>query len=146
MRWLGVLSGGFVPVMAVSAFFAASAIRTHWAELAIRPTVHALAATAVILYGLLAVDGTARRWFHRLVLLRVVQVIGLASYSIYLVHHVLDHWLEGFVDGWPWPVRAAVLIVAGTAGGVALYFLVERPALSARRALDGRRGRERVAA
>ena len=146
LRWLGGLGRSFVPVVAVAAFFAGSAIRTPWAEPALRPTVHALAATAIILYGLLAADGAGRRWFHRLVELRVVQVIGLASYSIYLVHHVLDHGLESAVDGLPSAVRAAVLIVAGAATGVAAYFLVERPALAARRALESRRARERVAA
>lgn len=92
----------------------------------LRFTMQSVASCAVILWGFADRDSRLRRAVIGLLASAPVQMVGLASYSIYLVHLPLiylidDTWApSGFLD-------LAVSIAVGIGAGVALYILLERP-------------------
>ncbi len=108
-----------------------------WAALAIVPAAIALdrgpnhgdplwhlAAVLVLLAGV----GTLRALFQA----RWLAFIGVASYSIYLVHQPLVFWFAG--HGTTRPLAAALSVACG----IAFWYAVERPALALRKALRER--------
>jgi exopolysaccharide production protein ExoZ len=66
---------------------------------------------------------------------RFLQTLGNASYSVYLIHmfpigavRVLSHYIFGASFGFlDWMVAATFGIVTGILGGLATYFIVEKP-------------------
>lgn len=114
-------------------FVAASLIlRGWWGEQALRPTVQALAAVLAILYFEAA--GTARpAVVQRIVTWRAVQAVGLASYSIYLVHGPLLLGIEALVPGMPAAVFVPLGVTVSLLAGHVLYRVVEVPALALRK-------------
>jgi peptidoglycan/LPS O-acetylase OafA/YrhL len=120
-----------VPLAAL-AYLASLAIRDPW----FRDTVHFLiqsaATCAVILWGLLAIRTPATRHFDSATNVRAVQAVGLASYSIYLVHDELIELLTPALGTAPLPVRVAVYVIVGVGAGLLIYRLVEIPAATLR--------------
>ncbi|AFA72181.1 putative acyltransferase [Gordonia polyisoprenivorans VH2] len=101
-----------------------------------RFSLQALAACGVILYGfgvsasrtrLCGGGGVTRRAFDIVCQNRVVNEIGLASYSIYLIHLVIILLLAPALAGWPSPLRVLVFVPVGLIAGWLLYRLVEIP-------------------
>lgn len=127
LRWLVHLGNDWVLALAGCLFLVGFVPLGATYELTLRYTFHALAAVLIILYGLLP-GGKAKRAFQSICGMRIVNVIGLASYSIYLVHYVLGHLLEPLTAGAPAPVAVAVFVVAGVGAGIGIYYLVEVPA------------------
>lgn len=109
-------------------------IRDEWFRDTLRFTLQSVAACLVIAYGQLPGYGGLRKWFYRLAQWRPVAMIGLASYSIYLVHLVVASALKPLVAPVPPPLRIAVLAIVGVAAGFALYYAVEIPVQRYRRA------------
>ena len=127
-RWAGHVG---VPALALAAFLASLVYRDDAFRDTARYTIQSLAACAWILYGFAAdpVRAAGRR-FHAVAGLPLVQLVGRASYSIYLCHFSLVWALAPLTD--PLPTPAAVLIgsLAGVLVGIALFRLVETPVAS----------------
>lgn len=92
-----------------------------------RYTFQAIATAGVILNGLFAHSSPWSDVFGRLTGLRIVQVLGLASYSIYLCHLTVDMLFLSLypnVDTW---LSVPIQVLSGLAIGWVIWFLVERP-------------------
>ncbi len=140
--WLARLGHPATLAVAVGLFAASLAIPEGQWRIIVSPTLQVVAAVLVILYGLLPRSGRVAGWFDRGAAVRSVQLIGLASYSIYLVHDPL-----GMLIGDPLEVilpKAVANVLTGVAGvlvGIASYRLIEVPALRLRRRVEGARAR-----
>ena len=108
--------------------------RDLFATHTIMPFAHAGFTAVVICYGLLVAGAPATTratviasTFSRITNLHIFQLIGRASYSIYLVHataiHLMRSWWHGYHTWWD----ALAGIVVGVSAGVALWLVVERP-------------------
>ncbi|AOD20672.1 hypothetical protein IM25_02660 [Rhodococcus sp. p52] len=99
----------------------------------------------MIIYGFNASGGFAAAIFARLSRIKAVQLIGLASYSIYLVHLSLIMLFKDYLDTWPLAARVVAFTALSTVVGILIYKLVEVPArkmydeLRERRMVRGRR-------
>jgi peptidoglycan/LPS O-acetylase OafA/YrhL len=62
-----------------------------------------------------------------------VQFVGLASYSIYLIHLTAMYYSSQLVSDLPEALGIALLIVVGTAPGMLVYVAVEKPVQRLRR-------------
>lgn len=101
--------------------------RDEWFRDTFRYTLQSLAACLVILYGLLPGDGPIRRIFYSVSQWRLVSMIGLASYSIYLVHLVLMNFLRDSLNV-SLPGSVVVLSLIGIGAGMVVYKVIEVPA------------------
>lgn len=101
--------------------------RDEWFRDTFRYTLQSLAACIVILYGLLPGGGPFRRILYSVSQWRLVSLVGLSSYSIYLVHLVLMNYLRDLLNV-PMPVSVAVLSLIGIGAGMVVYQLIEVPA------------------
>jgi peptidoglycan/LPS O-acetylase OafA/YrhL len=133
---LRALGSDWFLLLAIAMFFGCVAFRNNWTETAFRPIFQALAGALIVLYGLMPGEGALRRLFNGLAAWRPVQLIGLASYSVYLVHYPLDFLLHPLLRGSPALVETIVDVVAGTAIGALVWRFVERPALALRGRLE----------
>lgn len=126
-RWQRVVASSWVPALALALYLTSLVVRDPWFRETLRYSLQAIAAAAVILYGLQRQDGALRAAIGRAAGLRVVQVVGLASYSIYLAHLGVAIAVEELLPGLPWIVTFALAVGAGTGLGVAVWYWVERP-------------------
>lgn len=104
--------------------------RDLFATHTIMPFAHAGFTAVVICYGLLvagAPGSTIASTFSRITNLHIFQLIGRASYSIYLVHYPLIYGMRGWWHGFHTWWDALAGIVVGVSAGVALWLIVERP-------------------
>lgn len=115
-------------VVAFVLYAASFLVPDGWPELAFRPTLWAVAGATVILYGMLPGHDTTRTLFYRFVSWPPFQTIGLASYSIYLVHFEMNFLIGPLLADLPILVQRIVFIVAGLAAGIGVYYAVEKPA------------------
>lgn len=144
------LSGsGWVLIAAVAIFLISLMIRDDWFRQTIRYTLQSVTTCAVIMYGFSARGGPVATIFARVSNLKFIQIIGLASYSIYLVHLSLVMLLKGNLEAWPLPARVVAFTALSIMMGVLIYKLVEVPA---RKLYDGfrekratRKGRDGIA-
>ncbi len=113
-------------VLAVGLYLASLLIRDPLFRDTMRYSLQSVASCIIILWGFGAQAGSLRRSVTPLLACRPVQIVGLASYSIYLVHLPLIHAIDAF---WA-PSRLVglpVSIVVGVGAGIAIYYLIERP-------------------
>lgn len=136
--WARVLGSPAAPYVALIAYLATLLIRDEWFRETLRFTVQSLAACALILYGLMARPSRTQRAVAAVSLWKPIELIGLASYSIYLVHLTLIFALSPFLSFLPGGLSAALLMGIGVAAGIALYLWVEKPVHVARVALESR--------
>lgn len=122
-------------VVAVLVFLVSLAIRDDWYRQTIRYSLQSIATCVVILYGFTGADGRIRDLYMAFCRNRVVQMIGLASYSIYLVHLSLIMWAQNYADHLPLFVRVPIYSALGVGVGVLMYRWIEIPA---------RKGYERI--
>ncbi len=134
-RWVGALAADWVPVVAIAAFLAVSAVGSDQYEAIWRNAVLPLTAVVMILYGLVPTQSPLHRLFYRVSAWRLVSLVGLASYSIYIAHYVVVEPLFMRMSDVVVPVRAVSLLAIGLGVGIALYFAVERPVLALRERL-----------
>jgi peptidoglycan/LPS O-acetylase OafA/YrhL len=128
-----VSSDWAVPV-SVMLYLLSLGIREHVFRDTLRYTFQGVATVTVILYGLLA-DGAIAERLHGLLAARWIQAIGLASYSIYIVHYAILELLRPTLHSWPLAPRAALLSLAGVAAGLLMYRVVEVPVARQRASL-----------
>jgi len=93
----------------------------------VRFLIQSMAACLVILFGLLAAGSPASRLLGRLSASTLIRIVGLASYSVYLVHLVLDSKIEPWLPSHPRPLHFTLLVVIGVAAGCVVYRVVEVP-------------------
>jgi len=145
-RWSG---SGWVLITAVTVFLVSLLIRDDWFRQTIRYTLQSITTCAVIIYGFNASSGFVAAIFTRLSRIKSVQLIGLASYSIYLVHLSLIMLFKDYLDAWPLAARVVAFTALSTVVGILIYKLVEVPArkmydeLRERRMVQGRRSSDR---
>jgi len=137
-RWSG---SGWVLIGAISVFLISLIIRDDWFRQTVRYTLQSVTTCAVIIYGFSASGSLVAAIFARLSTLKSVQIVGLASYSIYLVHLSLIMLLKGYLEPWPLVARVVAFTALSATVGVLIYKLVEVPG---RKMYDEFRGRRVV--
>jgi len=130
-RWL---ASNLVVALAVVLLALSALVRASLYQQVLRFSVESVAAALLVLYGVLRTDGRLRGALGRLAANRAVQVVGLASYSVYLAHLVVMHQVEPHLAGWPAGARTAFLVLVGVLAGVLVWRLVEVPVLARRKA------------
>lgn len=120
-------------VTAFLLYLASLVVRDEWFRETFRFTFQALAACIVILYGFGDNASFIRVAFNAVTRLRIVQFIGLASYSIYLVHLTAMYYSTRIVSELPTAATIPILIVVGTVPGMLMYLAVEKPVQRLRR-------------
>lgn len=135
LRWVGQ---PWTLAAAVALFLATFAVPGEEFTQTWRYTVQAVLTAVVILYGLTAKPGRVAGVVGRVSASKIVTVLGLSSYSIYLVSDVLNKALHDVVQLLPLIPRAAVLIVVGVAAGIVAYYLIEKPVLTLRTRWENR--------
>jgi peptidoglycan/LPS O-acetylase OafA/YrhL len=116
-----------IVVAAVLMLLASLVLNGPMTEPMFRPSVHAWVAALVIAYASVPGSGPLRPLYERVVSNRTINMIGLASYSIYLVHFVAILQLESLLRDGSWllvPLNVVVSVILG----VLAYKLVEVPA------------------
>jgi len=131
-RLMGWIGQPWTVLAATLLFLATFAIPGNHFTMTWRYTVQSVIVAVVILYGLTASPGLVSRFLGRVSASRVVTLLGLSSYSIYLIHYVLILAFKEEVGTLPAAARSVVLIISGVAVGVVSYYLIERPILAFR--------------
>lgn len=103
-----------------------------------RYSMQAISAGLMVLYGLIQRDSRLRKVMQRAMNISVVQAIGLASYSIYLVHLSWNSLVRGLVSDWPEPLAITFVAVTGVAVGILLWRFVEVPVERYKKRLESR--------
>lgn len=134
-RWARLVAADASLTGACFLYLLSLGYRDAWFRDTFRYSLQSIATCIVILYGLLATDTRGSRAVRRAVRLRGVQFVGLASYSIYLVHEVLMEALRPAVGWLPSPARFLLLVALGVGAGSIVYVLVEVPLERVRAAL-----------
>jgi len=126
-----LVSGPWVLVAGMALFLVSVAVRNDIFQLTFKYTLQQMAIALIIMYGLIPQSGAISRVFFRIVSLKAFQVVGLASYSIYLAHLpviYLCRWMfadqGGFFDSW---VGSATLAAVGIVVGLLVWRIVEVP-------------------
>lgn len=132
LHMLGWIGQPWTLAAAVALLMATFAVSSEAFTLTLRYTVQSVIVAVIILYGLVAAPGRMSRLVGRISASKVVTVIGLSSYSIYLVHDVLAHALHDAAQFLPSALGTIVLIAVGVGSGVASYYLIEKPVLGLR--------------
>ncbi|GAA1740056.1 hypothetical protein GCM10009794_01390 [Rothia terrae] len=127
-RTVPTLGKTYIPVTALVLYLFSLVVRDETFRETIRYSIQAIAAAMVILWGLTEVRSPLGQKFHDFLQWRFLQVLGLASYSIYLLHDVLNKALEPLFEHLPRLVSLPILVVLGIAGGVAIWKFIELPA------------------
>ncbi len=127
-RAVPTLGKTFIPVIALALYLFSLVIRDEAFRETLRYSIQAIAAAMVILWGLTEVRSPLGQKLHDFLQWRFLQVLGLSSYSIYLLHDVLNKALEPFFEHLPRLVSLPILVVLGVAGGIAIWKFIELPA------------------
>ena len=123
-----LLASDWALVTAVLIYLLSLVIRDDYFRDTVRYSMQSIAACAVIAYGLLPGKGIIRRPFYAFSRWRPIELLGLASYSIYLAHLILAGLLEPYLlDVSPF-VSVPVIAAIGVGGGLLVWWAVEEPA------------------
>ncbi|WP_197375543.1 acyltransferase family protein [Mycolicibacterium baixiangningiae] len=114
-------------IIAVGLFLTSLIIRDDWYRQTIRYSLQSVTTCMVVLYGFVSADTLLFRAFSAACRIHVIQVIGLASYSIYLVHFSIAQYVLPKMDWLPRPALVVVATTLALVAGIALYHLVEIP-------------------
>lgn len=121
-----IMASDMILVASVCVYILSLVYRDEYFRDTFRYSLQSLAACAVILYGLLPGRGALRAIFYRISQWRIVSLIGLSSYSIYLVHLVVMNTMRSVVD-LPGPISVVCLTGLGITAGIFVYKFVEVP-------------------
>ncbi|MFC5577712.1 acyltransferase family protein [Lysobacter niabensis] len=132
------LSSDWVVALASCGYLFSLLLRDEYFRETFRYSIQALCAAALVVYGLIQTESGLRRLMQCLANVSVVQTVGLASYSIYLVHLSLNHLLLPVLAGWPKASVVILLSVLGMAAGVMIWRLIEVPVESYKRRFEAR--------
>lgn len=130
-----VLAGRTVPLLgrnwvlfgAVGVYLLSLVIRDEAFRETLRYSMQAWAASIIMLWGLVAARQPLGARIHRALAARPLQLIGLSSYSIYLVHDSLFKAIEPSIEFLPVYAQILLLVPVGIAAGCLIYLVVEIP-------------------
>lgn len=131
-----VLASDWLVILAIAAYLFSLMYRDDYFRETFRYSIQAMSASLLVLYGLLQRNSALRRLLQRCADLRLVQAIGLASYSIYLVHLSLNSVLAEVVSGWSKSLSVVFLSMAGVAVGLGIWRFIELPVEHYKRRLE----------
>lgn len=114
-------------IAAIGIFLASLAIRDQWFRDTLQYSFRGVATCIAILYGFGTKPTFLRTAFNKITRIRIIQFIGLASYSIYLIHLTAMETTNPITAHWPVALKVPVLILVGTCSGIAIYLAVEKP-------------------
>ncbi|MGB3676451.1 MAG: acyltransferase [Candidatus Nanopelagicales bacterium] len=114
-------------VAAIMLYLISLIIRDQWFRETFRFTFQSLSTCIVLIYGFGSGPSRLRKWFDAVVRIRLVQFVGLASYSIYLIHLTAIYYAYDLSNQFPAAVRISALTVLATGSGMLVYLSVERP-------------------
>jgi peptidoglycan/LPS O-acetylase OafA/YrhL len=127
--WFQRISGSqWALNVAVLVFLVSLVIRDDWFRQTLRYPLQSTSTCVVILYGFTATPGVVHRVFAAFCRVRLVQLIGLASYSIYLVHLSIIMTIDDLTKKLPLLAHAAIGTALAVATGYAMYRWIEMPA------------------
>ena len=129
-----VLGNDWILFGALALLLGSFAIPGREFEMTTRYSIHAIAAALLILYGMIPTTTRVKKVFYRAASLKWIGVVGLASYSIYILHDVLIKGIEA-VTASPFIDNPVSLSVLGLIAGITMYFLVEIPSLKLKKRL-----------
>jgi peptidoglycan/LPS O-acetylase OafA/YrhL len=90
-------------------------------------TLHVVASALIALIGFSGSTTLLTRIFTRVSENRTLRFVGIASYSIYLVHHPLSLLIEPMVSEFHPLIAISLRFIIGLTAGVFASWLVERP-------------------
>lgn len=122
-----LLGRNWVLFTAVGVYLMTLVIRDATFRETIRYSLQAWSASAIMLWGLVASRQPLGATIHRWLAWRPLQLIGLSSYSIYLVHDILYKAIEGHLEALPVAAQVGILVPPGVIAGVLIYLIVEVP-------------------
>ena len=122
-----VLASDWMLLGAILLYLLSLLIRDDWFRDSMRFTIQSLATCAVILYGQLPGRGPVRRVFYAVSVFRPVALIGLASYSIYLVHYIVADAVRPWLAGLPAAASYLLIVALGVGAGIVSYLWLEVP-------------------
>ena len=125
IQWIRMFGNPASLILSCSLLLATFFWRDTYFRDTARYSLQALAAAAILLYGLLASDGKIFKIFSALVNAWPFQIIGLASYSLYLLHDILLQWWN--TNEASVPAAISLSLISILAGCVA-WIVIERPA------------------
>ncbi|MDO9441099.1 MAG: acyltransferase [Beijerinckiaceae bacterium] len=125
-RLQSLVANPAAPIAAIVLFLLTLVYRDPFFRDVFRYGLQALATAVVILHGLQRTPSDTGL-FSRFERSRALQTVGLASYSIYIVHFSLRAALEPLVEQAPAAVEVVVYIVVSVAAGYAAYRWIETP-------------------
>ena len=120
-------SQDWVFVAAVALYIATLLVRDPWFRDTLRYSLQAVAAATVILYGFgwqFEKRSAFGRMHDAVVAWEPIQVVGRASYSIYLAHYTVMHLVP---YDWPLAIAVPLRVTLGTAAGLLLWRVLEIP-------------------
>lgn len=130
LPWLSHFGRDGLMVVAILIFPASSVLfRNDWTETMFRIPAQELTGCLLILYAVVGGTGRLRQPFERICSWGWVQTVGLASYSIYIVHVPVFIAVHHVTAPLPDLLEVPLVFAIGVGAGIALYHLVEIPAL-----------------
>ncbi len=120
-------------VVAIAVYLVTLVIRDPVFRETARYSLQGIAACVVILYGIQPSGSRLVRMFQSVSTFPIIRIVGLASYSVYLVHLSLITALVPFTTRLPVPLGRATLMIVGVVGGVLVWYLIELPSQAWRR-------------
>lgn len=127
--WLQRITGNdWALIGACLIFLVSLLIRDDWFRQTIRYSFQSVASCIVILYGFTAFQSIANRLFTAFCQIRIIQIIGLASYSIYIVHLSIIIVIDDYTKRLPLPAHVAIGTAVSVGVGIAMYYWLEVPA------------------
>lgn len=128
-RTIPVLGRNVVLIAAVGVYLFTLVLRDETFRDTLRYSLQAWSASALMLWGLAAARQPLGAYVHRVLAWQPLQLVGLSSYSIYLVHDVLFKAIEPYLHGWTTLAQVALLAPLGVGVGVLMYLSVEVPVM-----------------
>lgn len=116
-----------VLVAALLLYLASLVFRDEFFRETFRYSMQSVAAALVIMWGLVGASGPGGRALNRFMKTQLIQLLGLASYSIYLAHLIVIRAMEPITDTLPGPLAVAVAVLLGTVSGVVAWWFIEEP-------------------
>lgn len=127
--WMQRVSGSqWALIGAILVFLVSLVIRDDWFRQTTRYSLQSITTCVVVIYGFTAARGVVQRGFANVCQLRILQIIGLASYSIYLVHLSIIVTIDEYTKRLSLPVHVLIGLTVSVAVGIAMYWWIEIPA------------------
>lgn len=123
---VSLLGSNWSLVAALIFYVCSLLVRDDWFRDTFRYTLQALSGCLMIAYGLLPGTGKIRNCFVAISRNPVISLIGMSSYSIYLIHMILNELISPLILTWMPIFQVLLLSGVGVVGGIVVYVTVEK--------------------